>query len=139
MEKSNKDDWFTHLQPNLAYSSKVFNPEDLLSNWLAVSGVILTTSLLFYHMSRVKSLKVKPYLAKTIAISLILLSTFYLIYALYPYYKRMNFVVESCNANKLCPKDQSIEVNILKYSYLGLGFLTVIIQLLVVYLVLDTI
>ena len=52
---------------DLAYSQNVYLPESLLDGWFSVSALLLTTSLLFYHMSRVKSLKVQPYLAKTVA------------------------------------------------------------------------
>ena len=61
----------TYLNKNLAFSESTYNPEDLLSEWISVSSILLTTSLLFYHMSRVNSLKVNPYLAKIVAIGLI--------------------------------------------------------------------
>ena len=82
-----------HIQ---AFSDLTTHPEDLLSDWIAVSGVLLTTSLLFYHMSRVKSLKVKPFIAKIISIGFIIVSTAYLLYALYPYTQRMNFTIKKC-------------------------------------------
>ena len=85
-------------QVHLAYSDSVFSSEDLLSDWYAVSGVLLTTSLLFYHMSRVNSLKVAPYLAKTISIGLFIISTLYLVYALYPYTQRMNYTIKKCKS-----------------------------------------
>ena len=70
---------------DLAYSDNVYFPESLLNQWLNVSTVMVTSSLLFYHMSMVKSIKVEPYLAKLIAMSLIIISTSYMIYALVPY------------------------------------------------------
>ena len=123
----------------LAYSDSVFSSEDLLSDWIAVSGVLLTTSLLFYHMSRVKSLKVKPFIAKIISIGFIIVSTAYLLYALYPYTQRMNFTINKCKSMANCSKDQLITLSILKKSYLFLGALSVLFQLLIVYLVIYTI
>ncbi len=123
----------------LAYSDSVFSSEDLLSDWIAVSGVLLTTSLLFYHMSRVKSLKVKPFIAKIISIGFIIVSTAYLLYALYPYTQRMNFTINKCKSMDNCSKDQLITLSILKKSYLFLGALSVLFQLLIVYLVIYTI
>jgi hypothetical protein len=123
----------------LAYSDSVFSSEDLLSDWIAVSGVLLTTSLLFYHMSRVKSLKVKPFIAKIISIGFIIVSTAYLLYALYPYTQRMNFTIKKCKSMDNCSKDQLITLSILKKSYLFLGALSVLFQLLIVYLVIYTI
>ena len=78
-------------ETNVAYSQNVYFPESLLDGWLSVSAVLLTTSLLFYHMSRVKSLKVRPYLAKVVSVGLILISTAYMIYALIPYTRTNEF------------------------------------------------
>ena len=126
-------------QVHLAYSDSVFSSVDLLSDWYAVSGVLLTTSLLFYHMSRVNSLKVAPYLAKTISIGLIIISTVYLVYALYPYTQRMNYTIKKCKSLQNCSDEQTYELTILKNSYLGLGLVSVLLQLLIVYLVIYSI
>jgi len=127
------------LQMDLAYSEDIYFPESLLSGWLNVSGVILTTSLVFYHMSRVKSIKVEPYLAKIIAIGLIVISTCYMMYALVPYTKRMNYNINKCIQLKECSDEQTTELKILKWSYLLLGLITLIIQYTITYLVVITI
>ena len=124
---------------NVAYSQNVYFPESLLDGWLSVSAVLLTTSLLFYHMSRVKSLKVRPYLAKVVSVGLILISTAYMIYALIPYTKRMNFNIAECEKIDDCGDDQTVELKLLKWSYLTLGGFTVLFQLVIVYLVTTTI
>jgi len=72
----NELDEIKHIQ---AFSDLTTHPEDLLSDWIDVSGLMLTTSILFYHMARSKTLKVDPRLAKLVAISLILISTLYLV------------------------------------------------------------
>ena len=128
-----------YLKVDLAYSNSTFSPEDLLSDWMAVSGVILTTSLLFYHMSRVKSLKVNSFLAKFVAISLILISTFYLVYALLPYTQRMNFAISECKRLKECDNLQIENMKLVRNSYLFLGIMSVIIQAIIVYIVIVTI
>lgn len=128
-----------YFKVNLAYSDSTFTPEELLSDWMAVSGVILTTSLLFYHMSRVKSLKVNSFLAKFVAISLILISTFYLAYALFPYSKRMNFAVTECKRIKDCSKYQVENIKFVKNSYIMLGVMSILIQATIVYIVIATI
>ena len=124
---------------DLAYSDKVYFPESLLDGWLAVSAVLLTTSLLFYHMSRVKSIKVKPFLAKIICIGLIVISTAYMCYALLPYTKRMNYTIKLCKQLHECSDEQMSELIILKWSYLFLGGATLIIQSVIMYLVFTTI
>lgn len=126
-------------QSNLAYSQNVYLPESLLDGWLSVSAVLLTTSLLFYHMSRVNSLKVRPYLAKLVSVGLILISTAYMVYALIPYTKRMNFNIEECKRISDCGADQTKELRLLKWSYLTLGSFTALFQGIIVYLVTTTI
>ena len=124
---------------DLAYSDNVYFPESLLNQWLNVSTVMVTSSLLFYHMSRVKSIKVEPYLAKLIAMSLIIISTSYMIYALVPYNKRMNFIIKKCSELDECPDDQVEELKFLKKSYMILGLTTFMIQCVIVYVVVTNI
>lgn len=126
-------------QMDLAFSEDIYFPESLLSGWLNVSGVILTTSLVFYHMSRVRSIKVEPYLAKIIAIGLIVISTGYMMYALIPYTKRMNYNIDKCIRLKECSDEQAMELKILKWSYMILGVITLTIQCSITYLVVSTI
>ena len=90
-------------------------------------------------MSRVKSLKVKPYLAKFVSIGLIVISTSYMIYALIPYTKRMDYTIKKCIKMNECSDSQTQELKILKASYLFLGLLTILIQAVIVYLVVTTI
>jgi hypothetical protein len=120
---------------NLAYSDNVYFPESLLNQWLNVSSVMVTCSLVFYHMSRVKSIKMEPYLAKLIATGLIIISTSYTIYALIPYNKRMDFIIKKCSELNECPDDQVEELKFLKKSYMILGLTTFMIQCVIVYLV----
>tara|TARA_E500000178_G_scaffold334743_1_gene370942 strand:- start:446 stop:844 length:399 start_codon:yes stop_codon:yes gene_type:complete len=129
----------TYLNKNLAFSESTYNPEDLLSEWISVSSILLTTSLLFYHMSRVESLKVNPYLAKIVSIGLIFISTVYLIYAMYPYNKRMNFTISECKRLKDCTSDQVEEILLLKRSYLSMGISTILLQFIIVFIVVTTI
>lgn len=126
-------------QVDLAFSEDIYFPESLLTGWLNVSGVILTTSLVFYHMSRVKSIKVEPYLAKIIAIGLIIISTSYMVYAVIPYTKRMNYNIDKCIKLKECSDEQTMELKILKWSYIILGIGTSVIQGFITYLVITTI
>ena len=128
-----------YINMDLAYSDNVYFPESLLNQWLNVSTLMVTSSLLFYHMSRVKSIKVEPYLAKLIAISLLIISTCYMIYALIPYNKRMNFIIKKCSKINECPDNQIEELKILQTSYMILGIVTFIIQCVIVYLVITNI
>jgi len=127
----------TYANMDLAYSDNVYFPESLLNQWLNVSSVMVTCSLVFYHMSRVKSIKMEPYLAKLIATGLIIISTSYTIYALIPYNKRMDFIIKKCSELNECPDDQVEELKFLKKSYMILGLITFMIQCVIVYLVIT--
>ena len=127
----------TYVNMDLAYSENVYFPESLLNQWLNVSSVMVTCSLLFYHMSRVKSIKVEPYLAKLIAMGLIIISTSYTIYALITYNKRMDFIIKKCSELNECPDDQVEELKFLRKSYMILGLTTFMIQCVIVYLVIT--
>lgn len=125
-----------HIQ---AFSNLTTHPEDLLSDWITVSGLMLTTSLLFYHMARSKSIKVDPRLAKIIAISLIVISSLYLVYGIMTYTHRMNNTVQKCREFKKCTDKQANEINYIKNTYIGIGIFTIFAQALIVYVVISTI
>ena len=129
-------DEIRHLQ---AFSDLTTHPEDLLSDWIDVSGLILTTSILFYHMARSKTIKVDPRLAKVVAISLILISTLYLVYGLITYTQRMNDTVQNCRNFKKCTDKQANQINNIKNTYIGIGIFTFCAQALIIYIVLSTI
>jgi hypothetical protein len=129
-------DKLKHIQ---ALSDLTTHPEDLLSDWIDVSGLLLTTSILFYHMARSKTINVDPRLAKVVAISLILISTLYLVYGLMTYTQRMNQTVQNCREFKKCTDKQANQINSIKNTYIGIGIFTVFAQTLIVYIVLSTI
>lgn len=121
---------------NLAFSDAVYDPEALLSDWLIVSNVMVTTGLLFYHMTRTKSIKVSPTGAHYITLSLILLSVIYMMYALIPYAIRMNYVENECKTSTQC---SPTTVKNMKYSYISVVVLTAIVQIAISYTVIKTV
>ena len=72
---------------DLGYSEKMYIPESIMMGWFNLSAIITATSLIFYNMARKSAIKFDPFLSKAIAIGLILMSTFYMIYSLLPYYE----------------------------------------------------
>ena len=124
---------------DLAFSDSVYVPESLLSMWLNLSAILITVSLLFYHMSRVKSLKVHPLLASVISIGFIFISTFYLFSGLGPYAARMQYAINKCGTLDECDDSQMKHLNLLYHSYLGVGIITCIIQFIIVYLIVNTV
>jgi hypothetical protein len=127
------------IESDLAFSENLYIPETLLIGWFNLSAIITTSSLIFYTMARKGSVKVHPYLAKAISIGLILVSTFYMLFSLIPYYRRMQNLIIKCDKLKKCPDEQIEHINNLKNTYLGFGSLTCIIQLSIAYLIIVTV
>jgi len=124
---------------NLAFSDDVYIPESLLSMWMNLSAILITVSLLFYHMSRVKSIKVHPVIASILAVSFIFISTFYLFSALGPYAVRMQYAINKCKTLDECNDTQMQHLSMLYHSYLGMGIITCIIQIILIYLIVNTV
>ena len=74
--------------------TSIWFPESLLSTWLGASIITLTTSLLFYHMTRVKSLEMNSRIAGVFAVALILMSIGIAIVSIFPYYQRVGYILE---------------------------------------------
>ena len=67
----------------------VYNPELLLANWTSVSFILMTVSLLFYHMTRRRTLEMDRRLAGIFAVSIIIMSVIFAIQSLIIYSKRL--------------------------------------------------
>ena len=99
--------------------------------------LLLTTALLFYHMSRVNSIKASPKLAAFVAASLVIISTLYMLYSLAPYIDRMNHVIRKCKRNKICSNNHLNIIISERNSYVILGILTSIIQIIITWLIVS--
>jgi len=73
--------------------SYIYQPELLLVGWMSASFVLMTTSLLFYHMVKVSSIEMTPHVAALFAVSLIVISLMLSTSALYSYAKRTRDLV----------------------------------------------
>ena len=76
------------------FSEKEWFPESLYSTWLSDSLVLMTASLLFYHMVQKQSLLIDYRLAALFAVALIFCSIGIGIIGLYPYYQRMGEILK---------------------------------------------
>ena len=106
------------------YSEAVYAPEGLLTEWLAVVFACMTSSLLFYHMTRLKTLSMDPRLAAFFACSLISVGILYNFSAIIPYMTRMNHQLKLTNNI-----NTRYQLNILKFTFFTLGGVTTMIQL----------
>ena len=79
----------TKALPTINEEGGVYNPELLLANWTNVSFILMTVSLLFYHMTCRRTLEMDRRLAGVFAISIIIMSVVFAIQSLIIYSKRL--------------------------------------------------
>jgi len=90
--------------------SEIYDTELIVCGWISASLILLTSSLLFYHMTRVKSLEMNSIIASFFAVSLILLSVFMSATAIYNYKVRIDKL--NTENTELLKKEKSISKNI---------------------------
>ena len=112
---------------NFYFNQQTYSVEAVLSEWLAVVFPLMTSSLLFYHMTRVKSLEMDKRLAALFAISLIMVCILYNVSSIFPYSERMNYIISEARREN---DNQNVnKLTLLKYTFVALGMVTIIIQL----------
>ena len=74
---------------------RVWEPEKILVGWIGASFILMTLSLLFYHMVRLSSLEMPPKIASLFAVGLILSSLLFCGSAIYSYDSRVRDVLAS--------------------------------------------
>lgn len=107
--------------------SDIWFPESLYVEWLSASLILMTTSLLFYHMTRVKSLEMNNKLSGLFAVSLILISVILAGISVIPYFQRITDAVEHPTAEKT--SINADKENTYKMIYTILGCCLIFIQL----------
>ena len=100
----------------------VYNPELLLANWTSVSFVLMTVSLLFYHMTRRKTLEMDRRLAGIFAISIIIMSAVLAVQSLVVYTKRISRLR---NKQETAFIRQEIGIS---HTYIAVGTILVVIS-----------
>lgn len=117
-----------------SYEKSVYEPQDLLATWLLVSFFFVTTSLLFYHMTRERLVKY-PWFAAGFALFLMFISLTIIISSLVIYNKRMNNILEKCKhyGKNICSEEEYNNINFLKNIYTYASILIILSKSLVVY------
>ena len=123
-------------KPNTSPNShdNLYFPEELYSGWISNSLVLMTSSLLFYHMTMVKSLEMHPRIAGFFAVILILISVTYAISSIIPYYQRTDRFIKY-HDNDPVYADQVAKEKSNKILYLVLGATLCTVQLGIAYVI----
>ena len=101
-------------------------PESQFCAWLSSSFLLMTVSLLFYHMTRVSSLEMNPKVAGFFSVTLILSAVVITIMALYTYSIRVSELLQA-QKMQLSPAEKKEEQ--FKIVYLVVGIIIVMIEL----------
>jgi hypothetical protein len=103
---------------------RVWNTEILLSGWLSASFILVTASLLFYHMTRVQSLEMDPRVAGIFSVTLIFAALVIAAISIYPYYERVGLVVANQKTTSELRKEK-----IYRSMYTTVGIVVILIEL----------
>lgn len=115
------------------YDRLIYEPQNLLGNWLLVSFFFVTTALLFYHMVRKKVVRY-TWFGSAFALFLMFISISFLIFSIKIYYSRMNVLLDAClKDNKMCSKEQYENIKYLRDIYTYLSSLVIISKGIVIY------
>ena len=106
----------------------MYENEDRLSSWLSISVVLMTGSLVFYHMTNIKhpSLPVTPWVSAVVASGLIILDCVFSLSALVPYNLRSQHERNTENTEVNYEHEQSY---VIMYNVITVCF--VILQLVI--------
>ena len=102
--------------------AQIYFPESIYIGWMSVSFILITLSLLFYHMTRTKSLLINTKIAGCYAAILILISCAISFISIFPYYSRFNNFYKNSNLKK---------EKIYHTLYVIFGFIVILIELLI--------
>jgi hypothetical protein len=106
----------------IADEGGVYNPELLLASWTSVSFILMTVSLLFYHMTRRKTLEMGRRLAGVFAVSIITMSAVFAVQSLVVYAKRVKRL-QSATPTSFVRQEIGIS-----HTYIAVGTILVVIS-----------
>lgn len=124
---------------SLKYFDKILSPEAVLSAWMNISLISLTVALVFYHICRKGSIRVDGRIAAIVTILLVVISILYLLVPLHNYNPRIDRVVTACKNDKGCTKQQQADIELSKTTNVFLGNALILIEVVIAYLVINTI
>jgi hypothetical protein len=120
-------------------ADKFYTFEGLLSSWIQTSITLLTTAMLFYHITRVNSVKRYRNVAELITIVLLIISIVYLVTALVNYIPRVKETIRLCKKSDNCRASEARDLRKTMLVYSSMVFLTIIVQIIIGYMVHNTI
>jgi hypothetical protein len=112
--------------------NQIDTAEALLTSWINASFFALTSSMLFYHVTRISSIKSDKYLAALIALALLGIGIVYIILGIYNYIPRTDDVLESCHQ---CSSEGLNRLSTTRNMNVCMAIITIGIELMIGYLI----
>lgn len=103
----------------------ILEVESNYSQWFNASIILLTASLVFYHITKIKTLEVPKIIGIVISLGLILINITITVNSLIPYMTRTSSIKNKENEN------------VYKYIFMICGIFFIILEILICYLILK--
>ena len=122
------------------YEFSVYEPQNLLGNWMLVSFFFATTSLLFYQLTKENFVTYK-WFGAFFSLYLMFVAMSFILFSLYIYYQRMNNILNNCKLSKetVCSENQYHHIKNLRDIYTYLTLLIITVKSIIVYFLLFNI
>lgn len=114
----------------------IWFPETIYFGGLAYSVVLMTTALLFHHMTRGKTLEMNPVASTVFAITLILISILFAGVGIAGYYMRLHEMKNDPDLGAQRRKYLLHEIKIW-YIYLVLGIIYIMVEIFIAYYIIK--
>jgi len=114
------------------YNYDMWTPEQIYAEWLGVSILVMTVSLLFYHMTKVSSIEMNSKIAGIFSVTLIIISGILNIAAIITYWDRVSYTLSI--SHKHTKKNNE---NIYRIVYLTIGVVYSIVQCGISYVIIK--
>jgi hypothetical protein len=109
----------------------IWTPESLYLKTLSYSGLLLTIALLFYHMTKAKTLEMNSTASGLFAVIIIIISIIYLCLGTYTYFLRLQHLIQYHDNEKDRYAIQLEQSN--RYTFFTLGIILMCVQLGIIY------
>jgi hypothetical protein len=126
-------------QTSMALETLSATAESVLTYWMNLSILALTTAMIFYHVARHNDIRADKRLAAAIAITLLGTGVVYLSVAVFNYIPRTDDVVRGCRISELCSQERENRLYLTRQLNVGMAAATLVTECVIAYLIYNAI
>ena len=109
----------------------VWFPESVYIGWLTYSMVLMTSSLFFYHMTRVRSLELSPLISGVAAVIMMLMAVLFMILGVVVYLHRIHILQQGSYDHSFTNQTVIDQEQRYAYVYLALGIVLTLVEVMI--------